>query len=187
MNVTRLSIAALTVTAFTATTVATVGSLLTARQGLAQTPQIPSGIQVPAGQSLLASVAAKGDQIYACQAKTDSPDEFAWTLKAPDAKLLNQQDEQVGKHYGGPSWEMNDGSKIVGELNQKINAPQTNAIPWLLLRVKSHEGEGILSQANWVQRVNTAGGKAPLEGCDRDHKNQEMRVGYSADYYFYGN
>jgi Protein of unknown function (DUF3455) len=177
MNVTQLSIAA----------IATLSGLLAAHQGLAQAPQIPDAIQVPAGQTMLLSVAATGDQIYTCQAKADAPAQFAWTLKAPEARLMNAQGEQVGKHYGGPSWEMNDSSKVMGELSKKIDAPQADAIPWLLVQVKSHEGEGVLSQANWIQRVNTSGGKAPAVGCDRVHQNDEVRVGYSADYYFYGN
>jgi Protein of unknown function (DUF3455) len=176
MNVTKLSIAS----------IASIASLLTARQGFAQAPPIPEALQVPAGQKMLLSVAATGDQIYTCQAKPDAPDQFAWTLKAPEAKLLNPQGEEVGTHYGGPSWEMNDSSKVMGELNKKVDAPQADDIPWLLIQVKAHEGEGVLSQANWIQRINTVGGKAPSAGCDRYHQNQEVRVGYSADYYFYG-
>lgn len=160
-----------------------------ATQVLAQAPSVPADIQVPADQRLLISVAASGDQIYTCQA-TDSPAGspagYAWTLKAPEAELFDPQGQQVGQHYGGPSWELNDGSKIVGQLKTKVDAPQENAIPWLLLQVKSHEGEGSLSGVNWIQRVNTVGGKAPLNGCDSDHQNQETRVNYSADYYFYG-
>jgi hypothetical protein len=146
---------------------------------------VPSAIQVPANQELLLTVAATGDQIYTCQAQANNG-VYEWTLKAPEAELLDQSGQIVGSHYGGPSWELADGSKIVGQLNQKVDAPQTDAIPWLLLQVKSHEGEGQLSQVNWIQRVNTVGGKAPAEGCDQAHQNQEVRVGYSADYHFYG-
>jgi hypothetical protein len=68
----------------------------------------------------------------------------------------------------------------------KENAPQADAIPWLLLEVKSHKGEGRFSAINWVQRINTSGGKAPQTGCDRDRQGTEVRVGYSADYQFFG-
>lgn len=145
--------------------------------------QIPEGIRVSANQDLLLTVAATGDQIYTCQATADSA--YEWTLKAPEAELFDNQRQLVGRHYGGPTWEMNDGSKVVGQLQQKVDASQADAIPWLLLQTKSQEEEGILSQANWIQRVNTVGGKAPAEGCDSMHENQEVRVNYSADYYFY--
>lgn len=176
MNVTQFTLSLVTLAA-------------TAIPTLAQSASAPAELQVPANQRLLMSVAASGDQIYSCQAAgstAGSPAAYAWTLKAPEAELFDSQGQQVGQHYGGPSWELNDGSKIVGQLKTKVDAPQENAIPWLLLQVKSHEGEGSLSRVNWIQRVNTIGGKAPLNGCDATHQNQEMRVNYSANYYFYG-
>jgi Protein of unknown function (DUF3455) len=147
---------------------------------------VPANLQAPADQQPLFKVLAEGDQIYVCKAKVDQADQFEWTLKAPEAVLLNEKKQTVGKHYGGPSWEANDGSTIVGQVKAKANAPQADAIPWLLLEVKSRQGEGRFSAINWVQRINTSGGKAPQDGCDRDRQGKETRVGYSADYQFYG-
>lgn len=152
---------------------------------VAQT-RIPGSLQVPADQQFLMEVAATGDQIYTCQAKADQPNVYEWTLKAPEALLYNQQGQTVGHHYGGPTWEMNDGSQIVGQLQARADAPTADAIPWLLLQVKSHAGEGALSSVNWIQRVHTVGGKAPQNGCDASQQNREVRVPYSADYYFFG-
>lgn len=151
----------------------------------AQRAAIPMELAVPQGQTLLSTVRAEGDQIYSCQAKAGTPNLYEWTLKAPEAKLF-QDGVQVGKHYGGPSWESNDGSKIVGQVKAKVNAPEATAIPWLLLEVKSHEGQGSMTGVNWVQRIHTAGGKAPTTGCDRKRQNSTVRVGYSSDYLFYG-
>lgn len=156
---------------------------------LAQSPaseytQIPEAIQVPGGLQPLLTVGAIGSQIYTCQV-TDDSKTFEWTLKAPEAVLLDQQGQRIGQHYGGPTWEMEDGSKVIGELQTRVDAPQSDDIPWLLLQVKSHEGDGVLSEVNWIQRVNTDGGKSPSGGCDHTHQNQEIRVDYSADYYFY--
>ncbi|MBF2075169.1 MAG: DUF3455 domain-containing protein [Synechococcales cyanobacterium C42_A2020_086] len=153
---------------------------------LAQTDSLPSEIQAPADQQLLLTARAEGDQIYICQAKADAPNQFEWTLKAPEAVLYDERGQEIGHHYGGPSWELQDGSKIVGQLYSRVDAPQPDAIPWLLLQVKSHEGNGELNAINWIQRVNTVGGKAPVTGCDAANQNQEIRVGYSADYYFLG-
>lgn len=147
---------------------------------------IPDTLQVPTNQKLLLTVAATGDQIYVCQAEAEQPTRYEWTLKAPEALLYDDAGQTVGHHYGGPTWEMSDGSQVVGQLQTKVDAPTADAIPWLLLQVKSHQGDGILSQANWIQRINTVGGKAPVETCDSSHQNQEVRVDYSAAYYFYG-
>ncbi|MDZ8189172.1 MAG: DUF3455 domain-containing protein [Nostoc sp. ChiSLP02] len=146
--------------------------------------QVPKNLQVPPGQSLLLKASAKGSQIYVCKAKSDNPNSFEWTLKAPDAVLFNEQGQQIGKHYAGPTWELNDGTKVVAQA--KANAPQANTIPWLLLSERSHQGNGILNKVNWIQRLNTVGGKAPASGCDATHKQLEVKVPYQADYYFWG-
>jgi Protein of unknown function (DUF3455) len=146
---------------------------------------VPKNLQVPSGQELLFKMAAQGVQIYECKAKTDDANQFEWTLKAPDAVLLSEG-KTSGKHYAGPTWEGDDGSKVVGQLKEKSVAPDRDAIPWLLLEVKSHRGNGKFSPVNWIQRLETAGGKAPIEGCDRTHSQAQIRVSYTANYYFYG-
>ena len=44
---------------------------------------------------------------------------------------------------------------------------------------------GEFSDIAVVQRLNTAGGKAPTTGCDATTVDTQTRVPYSADYYFY--
>jgi Protein of unknown function (DUF3455) len=156
-----------------------------AQQAVTSVSQVPNNLQVPNQQNPILKVVAVGSQIYVCKAKADNPQVFEWTLKAPQAKLFDEKWQTLGSHYAGPTWEANDGSKIIGQVKTKANAPQDTAIPWLLLEVKSHAGNGILSQVNWIQRLHTVGGKAPEQGCDRQNENQEISVGYKADYYFY--
>jgi hypothetical protein len=151
-------------------------------------PQVPDPLQVPSGQSLILKTYAKGNQIYVCRPTADTPNTFAWTLLAPEAELLSapQKSRKLGKHYGGPTWEANDGSKIFGGVKARVDSPQADAIPWLLLEVKTRQGQGVFSSVNWIQRLNTSGGKAPTEGCDATQQNREARVPYTTDYYFYG-
>ncbi|KAM3098162.1 DUF3455 domain-containing protein [Phormidesmis sp. 146-12] len=149
-------------------------------------PDVPKNLQVPSGQELLFKMAAQGVQIYECKAKAEDANQFEWTLRAPDAVLLNDQGKTTGKHYAGPTWEANDGSKIAGQLKEKSGAPDKDTIPWLLLEAKSHEGSGKFSPVNWIQRLETTGGKAPTEGCDRVRSQSQVRVSYTANYYFYG-
>ncbi len=145
---------------------------------------VPDKLQVPKDQSLLLKAKAKGLQIYVCQAS--APDKFAWTLKAPEAELFDEQGQPLGRHYAGPTWESKDSSKVVGQVKAKADPSQADAIPWLLLETKASEGTGVFSPVKWVQRLNTVGGKAPTEGCDSTHQNQEYKASYTADYYFYG-
>ena len=144
--------------------------------------QIPQQLQPAANEQLLLQVHAKGDQIYSCQ---QSDKGFVWGLKAPDAQLFDKDGKPFGKHFAGPSWEAKDGSRVTGKAIVNVPSPDADSIPWLLVDVMSHEGEGVLSRATTIRRLNTKGGKAPASGCDSAHAGQEVRVPYSADYLFY--
>ena len=150
--------------------------------GAAGAPQVPEALRAPANEQLLVQVHAKGEQIYSC--KVDGP-QAGWTLKAPEAQLFEKDGKAFGKHFAGPSWEANDGSRVVGKAAANVASPDVDAIPWLLVKVVSHAGEGVLAQATSIQRINTKGGKAPASGCDAAHAGQEVRVPYSADYLFF--
>ena len=143
--------------------------------------QLPQQLQPPANEQLLLQVHAKGNQIYIC--KSDAA-QFTWTLKAPDAQLFDKDGKSFGKHFAGPSWEANDGSRVTGKAVANAPSPDADSIPWLLVNVISHDGSGVLSRATTIQRLNTKGGKAPATGCDASHLGQELRVPYSADYLF---
>jgi Protein of unknown function (DUF3455) len=144
--------------------------------------QVPPQLQPPANEQLLLQVHAKGDQVYTCKSELT---EFIWTLKAPDAQLSYKDGKPFGRHFAGPSWEATDGSRVKGEPVAIAPSPDANSIPWLLVNVVSHDGNGVLSRATSIQRLNTKGGKAPASGCDASHVGQELRVPYSADYLFY--
>ena len=157
---------------------------LSAQQGAQDEQQeVPQPLQPPIDEKLLLQVHARGDQIYVCKSAGGQSN---WTLKAPDAQLFDIRDQLVGKHFAGPSWQSNDGSRVVGKVAVTVASPDVESIPWLLVKVTSHTGNGVLSHATTIQRLNTEGGKAPGSGCDEDHVNQEVRVPYSADYFFYG-
>jgi hypothetical protein len=148
-------------------------------------PEVPDSLKVPAGQTLVLKAAAEGVQIYTCQAAEGAPATFAWALKAPEATLFNQAHEKIGTHSAGPTWALSDGSKVAGAVKAKADAPDSSAIPWLLLEKTSTEGKGALSKVTFIQRVHTTKGKAPAAGCDAAHAGAETSVGYTADYYFY--
>ena len=129
--------------------------------------------------------AAKGVQIYECQAKKDDPAKFEWAFKGPEADLFDRNGKKVGKHYAGPTWEANDGSKVVGEFKARADAKDASVIPWLLLEAKKCDGKGIFEKVRSIQRVDTVGGKAPAGGCDQTNAGKQLRVPYTATYYFY--
>lgn len=146
--------------------------------------QVPPSLAPAAGESLAMVVAAKGVQIYECRARKDAPG-YEWAFVAPDAELVDTRGHRVGHHGKGPYWEANDGSKVVGTVKARSDAPVADAIPWLLLDTVPAGPEGRFSRVRSIQRVNTVGGSAPAQGCDAASVGKSARVAYLADYYMY--
>jgi Protein of unknown function (DUF3455) len=146
-------------------------------------PDVPDAIQAPAGEEVVLLAHATGSQIYSCQAAADG--KFSWTLKAPDAELHDRKDKVIGQHSAGPSWKLKDGSEVTGKAAARVDSLDSESIPWLLVKVVSHSGNGLLTNVTTIQRVRTHGGQPPAEGCDAAHRDAETKSSYSADYYFY--
>jgi hypothetical protein len=147
---------------------------------------IPPELVPPASAALLFELGARGVQIYECEATPNDPAVFAWTFKAPEAELLNARGKVVGTHFGGPTWQANDGSAVVAAVLERADAPNPKkAIPWLLLEARSHSGSGAFATVTHIQRLDTVGGVAPKKGCDAAHASEVARVPYKATYAFF--
>jgi hypothetical protein len=144
---------------------------------------IPQNLDPGRYQSLAMIVPAKGVQIYECRAGKDGG--YAWAFVAPEADLFDRRGVAIGKHYGGPHWEAADGSKLVGKVRERADAPVANAIPWLLLDTKSVGPDGSFSKISSIQRLNTSGGAAPKDGCSQATAGKPVRIPYTADYHFF--
>jgi hypothetical protein len=170
---------------------APLASLLALVAACASQPSPASTITVPdrlapgGNASLALIVPARGVQIYECRARRDQAGGYEWVFVAPEADLLDARGHKIGRHYAGPHWESTDGSKIVGTVKERADAPGGNAIPWLLLAAKSVGPEGAFSKITSVQRVRTVGGVAPTTGCTQATLGTSARVSYTADYYFF--
>ena len=141
-----------------------------------------AAVMPPEGSAPVLELDADGVQIYTCDAKGGG---FEWSFKAPEANLFDKEGRQVCTHFAGPTWKIDDGSEVVGEVVAKADAPDPNAIQWLLLRAKSHQGSGGLSAVAYIRRAETEGGIAPSAGCDASHVSQQARMRYSASYQFF--
>ena len=106
--------------------------------------------------TIVKTVHAVGAQIYEC--RTDGHAGLAWSFREPIATLVTGG-QTIGRHFAGPSWEMVDGSLVVGKV--VATAPGTTAadIPWLRLDMSQHHGGGILDGVTTVQRLATLGGQ----------------------------
>jgi len=169
----------------------TIFSLVLLSAGCASTQLAGTAVEVPdklkpgANEELAMVFPAGGVQIYECRARKDAAGEYEWAFVAPEADLYDAHGARVGLHYAGPQWESADGSKVLGTVKERADAPQADSIPWLLLTAKSVGPEGSFGKVTSVQRVNTLGGVAPKGGCLQAEAGTRVRVGYTADYYFF--
>ena len=145
--------------------------------------KVPDKLKPRANESLVMIVPAKGVQIYQCRAKKDQAGSYEWAFVAPEADLFDTSGRKIGRHYAGPHWESTDGSKVAGTVKESTDAPQADAIPWLLLDTKSVGSQGSFSKVTSIQRVNTVGGVAPKTGCSQSTVGTTARIPYAADYY----
>ncbi len=146
-------------------------------------PGVPATLAPPADQRLMLKLRGEGAQIYECKASATGA--FAWTLKAPAADLTFLG-FKLGTHYAGPTWELIDGSSVVGARVASAPSPDPTAIPWLLLSATSHGAtQGLFTYVTSIQRLSTVGGLAPATGCDAAAAGALVEVPYEADYFFY--
>jgi len=150
----------------------------------ASAPDVPDQIKAPAGERLVFLAHASGAQIYVCQQGADGMSK--WTLKAPEAQLYDRKGAVIGHHYAGPTWKHDDGSEVTGKASAKVDSPDPDSIPWLLVIATGHSGAGLFAQVTSIQRIHTKGGLPPAPAsCDSSKLGTEATIPYTADYYFY--
>ncbi len=150
-------------------------------------PDVPANLVPDAGNKVFLIAHATGVQIYKCTDATTGP---AWTLLAPEANLVGNNDKNViVKHSAGPTWTATDGSTATKDplTANKSEPGAAGAIPWLLIKTNAAAGPNgdRLARTTFIQRINTVGGLAPTSGCSASTLGTESRVGYEADYVFW--
>lgn len=121
---------------------------------------------------------ADGAQIYECRA--DATGTLSWRFREPRATLI-ENGRAVGRHFAGPTWELSDGSAVVGKVETQSPGATARDIASLKLAVVSRRGSSELSEATMVQRVNTRGGVFS-GACDTP--GAVHAEPYTADYIF---
>jgi len=119
-----------------------------------------------------------GAQIYECKPLPAGGN--AWSFREPVASLI-ADGQTIGRHFAGPTWELSQGGSVRAKQVAALPGATAADIPLLKLEVTEHHGDGPLSAATLVIRLNTIGGllSGPCESA------AELRpVSYSADYLF---
>ncbi len=152
---------------------------------------IPDAIKLPDNppndNSRVFTFFADGVQKYKAQEIAGSnPVAFEWQFVAPQADLYDVTNKKVGTHSQGPTWQLSIADSMFG---QSFNPPRTapgsgaNSIDWLLLMPKTGKPPiGLFADVDYVQRVDTKGGKAPT--TPPSNANETADVHYTAIYRF---
>jgi hypothetical protein len=148
-------------------------------------PDVPAEIRIPVGNKLFLVAHAVGVQIHVCNV---IPGGYRWDFVAPQATLYDENAKLLTTHYGGPTWEARDGSKVVGQVEKRVTVDPT-AIPWLRLSAASTaagpDGDR-LAGTTFIQRLATTGGLAPPAAeCNATTVGDTNEVPYTADYAFW--
>jgi hypothetical protein len=137
-------------------------------------PAIPDAIKPPAGSKLVgAYLVVSGTQNYTCV------DGGYTGASTPEAQLIGTGGRV--HHFAGPSWQsQRDGSLVTAV--KVASLPRSGTIPELLLQVNSRSGKGVLSKADYINRLLTSGGVAPTGTCAA---GESVKVPYKAVYVFW--
>jgi hypothetical protein len=143
-------------------------------------PAIPAAIKPPNGSRPIgAFVVTKGTQNYTCVVPAGATTGAYTGASVPEAELIGTGGRI--HHFAGPSWQSErDGSLVTAK--KQASADRAGTIPELLLQVLTHSGTGILSKADWINRLYTSGGVAPTGGCAG---GDTVAVAYKAVYVFW--
>ena len=132
---------------------------------------IPAIVSVPEnlpnGNTRVATYYAVGVQKYKARIKAGSePVSYEWVFVAPQADLYDITNAKVGTHGAGPFWATSPIDSIFGQQFSPARtapSPDPESIDWLLLMPKvGTTPTGIFADVDFIQRIATKGGKAPL-------------------------
>ncbi len=145
---------------------------------------LPEPVRVPAGNKQSLETVGKGEITYECREKKDMAGAFEWAFVTPVATLWDMQQKNIGKYYGGPTWEAMDGSKVTGK-QVAVSPAAAGNIPLQLVKADPAMGNGAMTGVTYIQRLETKGGVAPSAACNAAAAGTKQQVGYQAKYVFY--
>ena len=152
---------------------------------------IPAIVSVPQnlpnGNTRVATYYAVGVQKYKARIKAGSdPVQYEWVFVAPQADLYDISNAKVGNHGAGPFWTTSPLDSIFAQHftpARTTSSDDPESIDWLLLMPKTGTNPtGIFTDVDYIQRIATRGGKAPL--TPPTDINQTLNVKYKAVYRF---
>lgn len=146
---------------------------------------LPSEVQVPAGNQVAMFTSAKGNITWECKADATDESKAQWAFEGPRAILSDNKGNHLVSYFGPPAtWESLDGSSITGK-QLAVSPSEKGSIPMQLVKANESMRAGALKDVTYIQRINLNGGAAPETGCNIDKLGHKVVVNYSGDYLFW--
>ncbi|MCB5162724.1 DUF3455 domain-containing protein [Marinomonas algarum] len=146
---------------------------------------LPSAVQVPAGNKVAMFTSAQGNITWECKADASNMDQAKWAFAGPRAILSDNKGNHLVSYFGPPAtWESLDGSSITGK-QLAVSPSEKGSIPMQLVKANASSRPGSLEGVTYVQRINLKGGAAPQTGCNMDKIGHKVVVNYSGEYLFW--
>jgi hypothetical protein len=129
-------------------------------------------------------LSASGTNLFQCRQRVEDPNAYSWFFVAPDLTLF-EGSRTAGSHNAASRFDSVSDRTSVFTLLGATQPGGVDNMPWAKLRAVPAGESGMFAGVTTIQRVNTAGGVAPAEGCNAASAGVETRVNFSADFYFY--
>ncbi|HYB49802.1 MAG TPA: DUF3455 domain-containing protein [Burkholderiaceae bacterium] len=137
-------------------------------------------LQAPPAGAEVMRLKGAGSQIFRCETQSAG---LRWSFRLPEAELRDAQGNSVVHHGANLSFEHVDGSLLLSDVVDHVPSPNSDALPWLLLKTHSFH-DGALAGITYVERINTVGGMPPAS-CTPEQLNELLRVPFSAEFVFF--
>ena len=160
---------------------------LAALPALAAIPEpagLAPGLRAGANEEPAFMLTARGVNLFQCKARVEDPNTYGWFFVAPDATLF-EGSRSAGRHQAVGQFESATDRTTIFGVPRATQPGGANNLPSMAMRAAPTGDTGMFAGVTTIQRVNTAGGVAPAEGCAASNAGAETRVDFSADYYFY--
>lgn len=139
-------------------------------------------LQPPAAEEPAFMLSAEGAHVFEC--RPGGPGGFGWTFVAPDATLY--EGTRTAATQTVPNlWESATDRSSVTAVVRGTQAAADGDLPWVLFGAQPLAETGLFAGVTSIQRINTAGGVAPSASCEAGNVGSEIRVPFTAEYYFY--
>ena len=144
---------------------------------------LPARLQAAPGEEAAFMLSAEGVHVFECKPGGDATG-FSWAFVAPDATLFDGG-RTAATQTRPDLWESSSDRSSVTAVPRTTAVASEADLPWALFAAQPLADTGLFAGVTSIQRVNTAGGVAPSAACDPDDAGRELRVPFTADYYFY--